>query len=238
MENFEGNAYTLFKFMQCLEDILKYIDNFSSGHTILLDIIPSDSSALPKTSSRFDSPSDVKPDALQVERTQQFLITRRKQSPTNQAEKTITISVELKVEGGAQNIVESCSLCYQSDADFQNITDKAKLRDAICAHLNPVLRVFPILNVLVNHNTAIENCSLHPNVSRFCLRVSFKNTKKKSKKDVLLAVNTSDKLVTWVDDGVTNPKTQTWDLEHSDPGGGFSKNTLLLLSYVIGTINQ
>lgn len=226
MEKFEEEKYTLIHFMQCLEDILKYIDNFSCEHTLMLDIPPS--TGVPKTGSLLDrSLSDeVKPTK------QQFLITRRKKNTQDPNEQSITVGVELK-EDNEQQMVVSCSLCHKK---CQNITDRAKLRDAICAVLNPNLRVLPILNFLVD-TSRTEVCPLQPDLklSRMCLRICKVTDTSDPTKYVLLAVNKDDVLVSW-EEG--DPNIKTWDLGPSDHAGLFSKNSLLFLSYVIGTINQ
>jgi hypothetical protein len=261
MEKFEEEKYTLFQFMQCLEDILKYIDNFSCEHTIMLDIIPPPSDSIPKTSSLLNGSLSEEVQSVFMGKKQQFLITRRRKPPRDQNEQNITIIAELKIENENQMVV-NCSLCYERNTEFQNIAEAANMRDAICTHFNPNLRVFPILHVLVNPTRA-EFCPLQPELSRLCLRtyrpldsstpqkwlkIFLKLMQKKSryKKDVLLAVNKDDQLVTWeetksIEDRlsrVSDPNMKTWDLEPSDPKGILSTNTLLFLSYIIGTINQ
>jgi hypothetical protein len=124
---FENGETSLHACMQCLEDIARYIDDFTCGNqSVALDVVE-ESSAVARTAIDFSAPTQRRVFRL---------------SRTRLSGESASVQVALTIET-AKNLVRELI------SDQGPAAERGGLRDMICARLAPALRVFSHLNVLV-----------------------------------------------------------------------------------------
>ena len=136
METFEDGKTTVMQFMECMEDVLSYIDRFTCGHEIILDV-PSKNRITPQSSRQVAKTSSRLSDHTQ---TLIFEITRTRKSEY----KNVIIEVNLD----ESLVVQTCTIQKKEDKK-EAISDRSSMRDYICKCFVPVLSVFPILHLLL-----------------------------------------------------------------------------------------
>lgn len=218
---YEGGNTTLYAFLQCLEDIAIYIDNFTCSNEIVsLDDTSFDDIHVPKTSFQVLEPSRA------VNTTKRFEISRRRKDNMRSSSAQVILNVEEKK--GGEYIVKTCSLIQEGNA----LSERGELRDAVCAHLAASLGVFPILSFLLplqNHIQSIPTpLGMGADPPRFCFKITGVD-----QQCIMICLNSSDQVLTLKQDVL-----DTWDL-HGDKNDKTLKNIsdanlLLFLTFVLG----
>lgn len=195
---FEGGKTSLLPFMQYMEDIVNYTDEFTCGHNISLD---TSSENLDMTNIEDSTPFSSQGMLLN------FSITRSKKPATSmmdtvytkaREEKVVTVTPSLSQAN--HNLVHQCTLrCGKEEENF--IIDRTVLRDSICKSLVPALRVFPLLHFLTHQTAQMNAVPIPPEMAKeiygegvppkLCMHV------KGHEREVYIALDPDDQLVTW-----------------------------------------
>jgi hypothetical protein len=207
--SFENGKTTLYACMQCLEDITKYIDDFTCGNNrVALDVVK-EKSPIARTGSSFNIKKETKT----------FRISRSKSNGDH-----ASVQVDLVVETVKnQKIVKECVLLRNQKST--PATERGGLRDMICAQLAPTLRVFSVLNVLVPRAKLriITTPSEIDDLPRFCVQMGSID---------LITVDSSDQILTMKRGD--EPPLKQWDF-HGDENEDIPQAKLLpFLTYVLG----
>jgi hypothetical protein len=219
---FESGATSVMAFMQCLEDIIHYMDGFTCCHQITVDT----SSAPVENHSSEEVHANSQLWSMKTD-TLHFSITRTSSKDEEQNLKSILIRVELSpLQPHPNSIlkVHTCWLNFGEGGQDIEAKNRGELRDLVCASLVPAMRVFPILHFL----TLKQGHNMEP--VPFPESLSIKNTEVASaaaapdlcmlldrgNRQVHISINANDQLVTWekVEDGKYNLKT--WSLDEED----------------------
>ena len=195
MSLYEDGGCTLLAFMQDLEEIVKFIDNFTCG-SIILDVVYGSftpSISLPRTVST----KSIFPPTLQESsqsydhHSPYFLITRKNGS----FEKDIRITLSLNhVDLGKDVRVIDCS--YSTAEKQQIILDKGALRDSICRELAPSMEIFPCMSRLLMNSLDMKPTPLTKlEISGILPRLGMQLEKGETK-SIFIFLDDADKIVT------------------------------------------
>jgi hypothetical protein len=207
--SFENGKTTLYACMQCLEDITKYIDDFTCGNESVGLNVVEENNPIARTGLSFLKPQETKA----------FRISRSKLNGD-----LASVQVDLVVETvKSQMIVKECALI--SNQKSTPATERGGLRDMICARLAPTLRVFSVLNVLVPRAKLriITPPSGIGDLPRFCMQMGNID---------LITVDSSDQILT-MNQGDEAPIKQ-WDFRGDEDQDIPQAKLLPFLTYVLG----
>jgi hypothetical protein len=216
---FESGATSVMAFMQCLEDIIHYIDGFTCSHQIKVDT----SSAPAENHSSEEIYANSQLWSTDTD-TLHFSITRTAEMDEEHSLKSVLIRTALQPHPNSTLKVHTCLLHSGQETQVIEAKNRGELRDLVCACLVPAMRVFPILHFL----TMKQGHSMEP--VPFPQSLSIQNTEAASvvaapdlcmlldrgNRQVHIGINANDQLVTWerAEDGKYNLKT--WSLDEED----------------------
>jgi hypothetical protein len=211
---FESGDTSVIGFMQCLEDIIHYIDGFTCGHHITLDT--SSSGAANQNQNSLAQILVNSQEWSQTTDILHFSIVRRRRPSAEEMEDNLKEHKHVLIQAVFMPLQPNSTLKVQTclldlgGSRMMRAHNRGELRDLICASLVPAMRVFPLLHYLtlksgkgmepVPFPKALDS-KVPQGVPELCMLLLLD-------RQLHISINANDQLVTWDDD----EDLKTWNL--------------------------